>query len=51
MDDEEPGYVSIGAEFHVAPGAAEEFRKAFRAAVEELLDDWTDEDIVDYGMD
>lgn len=49
--DDGPGYVSIGAEFHVAPEAAEEFRAAFHAAIEELLGDWTEESIIDYGMD
>lgn len=50
-DDDEPGYVSIGAEFHVTPEAAEEFRAAFRSAIEELLEDWDEESIIDYGMD
>lgn len=49
MNDDE--VEKIGAEFHVAPEAASRFRTAFLQMIEELLDDFGDGEIIDYGVD
>jgi hypothetical protein len=43
--------VKIGAEFHVVPEAAERFRAAFHDLVGELLEDFNDGEVIDYGVD
>jgi hypothetical protein len=43
--------VSIGCEFIVVSGAAEDMREALRDAVANILEDFTEEEIVDYGVD
>lgn len=41
----------IGAEFHVTPEAADRFRAAFHDMIDDLLSEFEDGEIVDYGMD
>lgn len=50
-EDDEPEPVHIGVEFHVHPDVADDFRKQFHAAVEDLLADYDDSEIFDYGVD
>lgn len=43
--------VSIGCEFIVVAEVAEDLREQLRYAVGAILDDYTEEEILDYGVD
>lgn len=43
--------VSIGCEFIVLASVAEDLREQLRCAVGEILEDYSDEEIIDYGVD
>ena len=48
MDEET---VSIGCEFICVASVAQDLREQLRFAVGEILEDYTEDEIIDYGVD
>jgi hypothetical protein len=49
--DDAPGFRSIGCQIVCSPEVADEIAQRLREAVGEILDDYTDDDVFDYGVD
>ncbi|MFI6731276.1 hypothetical protein NRF20_01825 [Streptomyces sp. R-74717] len=49
--DEDPGFRHIGCQIVCSPEVADEIAQWLREAVGEILDDYTDDDVFDYGVD
>ncbi|MFE4798268.1 hypothetical protein ACFRFL_25095 [Streptomyces sp. NPDC056708] len=50
-DDADPGFRNIGCQIVCSPDVADEIAQPLRDAVGEILDDYTDDDVFDYGID
>ncbi|WP_069766856.1 hypothetical protein [Streptomyces sp. LUP30] len=49
--DDDPGFRNIGCQIVCSPEVADEIAQRLREAVGEILEDYTDEDVFDYGVD
>lgn len=49
--DDDHGFRSIGCQIVCSPEVADEIAQRLREAVGEILDDYTDDDVFDYGVD
>jgi hypothetical protein len=49
--DDDPGLRNIGCQIVCSPEVADEIAQRLREAVGEILDDYTDDDVFDYGVD
>ena len=49
--DHDPGFRNIGCQIVCSPRVADEIAQRLREAVGEILDDYTDGDVFDYGVD
>lgn len=49
--DDDPGFHNIGCRIVCSPEVADEIAQRLREAVGEILEDYTDEDVFDYGVD
>lgn len=49
--DDDPGFRSIGCQIVCSPEVADGLAQQLREAVGEILDDYTDDDVFDYGVD
>ncbi|MGJ5899373.1 hypothetical protein ACSCBZ_46660 [Streptomyces niveiscabiei] len=49
--DDDPGFRSIGCQIVCSPEVADEIAQRLREAVGEILDDYTDYGVFDYGVD
>jgi hypothetical protein len=49
--EEDPGFRHVGVEIICTPEVADDIARQLRDAVAEILDGYTDADIIDYGVD
>jgi cytochrome c-type biogenesis protein CcmH/NrfF len=50
-EEDDPGFRHVGVEIICTPDVAVAIAQQLRNAVEEILEGYTDDDIIDYGVD
>ncbi|WP_037905033.1 cytochrome c-type biogenesis protein [Actinacidiphila yeochonensis] len=50
-EEDDPGFRHVGVEIICTPDVADGIAQQLRDAVEEILEGYSDEEIIDYGVD
>ena len=50
-EEEDPGFRNVGVDIICSPEVADAIAQQLRDAVEEILEGYTDDDIIDYGVE
>ncbi|MEC3992032.1 hypothetical protein VSR01_00110 [Actinacidiphila sp. DG2A-62] len=50
-EEDDPGFRHVSVEIICTPDVADAIAQQLRDAVEEILDDYSDDEIIDYGVD